>query len=140
MTMSRTPLELIVAIKCLAHWLMTGVPLIVATPFFGLMLAMEPAPIFRLMASLLVGTPALTLLGMIGAALTATLRKGGLLMASMILPFTIPVLIFGVAAVGEGAERLWPETTSLLVLAGLSLLALAGAPFAAAAAIRLTRE
>ena len=140
LTMSRTPLELIVAVKCLAHWLMTGVPLIVATPFFGLMLAMEPAPIVRLMASLLVGTPALTLLGMIGAALTATLRKGGLLMASMILPFTIPVLIFGVAAVGEGADRLWPEATPLLALAGLSLLALAGAPFAAAAAIRLTRE
>ena len=77
LTMSRTPLELIVAVKCLAHWLMTGVPLIVATPFFGLMLAMEPAPICRLMVSLLVGTPALTLLGMIGAALTATISSSG---------------------------------------------------------------
>jgi heme exporter protein B len=95
---SDTPLELIVLVKCLAHWVVTGLPLVIAAPLFGLMLALDPQALWGVTLSLLAGTPALALLGAIGAALTVTLRRGGLLMAILILPLAIPVLIFGVSA------------------------------------------
>jgi heme exporter protein B len=91
-------------------------------------------------ASLLVGTPALTLIGAIGAALTVSLRRGGLLMAVLVLPLTIPVLIFGVAAASAASGGAAPFLAPFLVLCALSLAALAGAPFAAAAALRLAGE
>ncbi len=100
--MSETPLELIVLAKCLAHWLLTGVPLVVASPFFGLMLGLEPEALAPVAASLLVGTPALTLVGAIGAALTVGLRRGGLLLAILIVPLSVPILIFGVSAAAAG--------------------------------------
>ena len=86
-------MELIVLVKCLAHWVVTGLPLVVAAPLFGLMLALDPQALWGVTLSLLAGTPALALLGAIGAALTVTLRRGGLLMAILILPLAIPVLI-----------------------------------------------
>ena len=92
------------------------------------------------MATLAVGTPALTLLGAIGAALTAGFRRGGLLLAVLTVPLAIPVLIFGVTAAGAAGGGPVPFLTPFLVLCGLSLLALAGAPFAAAAALRLMGE
>ena len=136
MLMSGTPLELIIAVKCLAHWTVTALPLIFAAPVFGVLLGMEAPAVFGVMLSFAAGTPALTFLGAIGAALTVSLRRGGLLLAILVLPLTIPVLIFGVAAAGGGSGGL----TAPLVLCGLSLLAMAAAPFAAAAAVRHVRQ
>jgi heme exporter protein B len=134
--MSRTPLELVILTKCLAHWVLTGLPLVAAAPLFGLMLAMPPQELWRVALSLLVGTPALTLIGAIGAALTVSLRRGGLLLAILILPLSIPVLIFGVAAAAATEAGLLPFATPLMILGALTLVALVGAPVAAAAALR----
>ncbi len=130
--LSDTPLELVVLVKCLAHWLLTGLPLVAASPFFGLMLGLDARALGVVVASLAVGTPALTLIGAIGAALTVSLRRGGLLLAILILPLSIPILIFGVAA-ASGAIAF---ATPFLILCGLTLAALAAAPFAAALALR----
>jgi heme exporter protein B len=135
-----TPLELVVLVKCLAHWTATGLPLVVAAPLFGFMLAQEPAAMAALAASLLVGTPALAMIGAIGAALTVTLRRGGLLMAILILPLAIPILIFGVSAASAATSATTPFVTPFLILCALSLAALALAPFAAAAALRHMSE
>ena len=135
--MGELPLELVVLAKCLAHWTATGLPLVASAPVFGLMLAMQPPALAGVAATLLVGTPALTLLAAIGAALTAGLRRGGLLMAILVLPFAIPVLIFGVAAASGGTVSFW---TPFSVLGALTLATLAGAPFAAAAALRAGAE
>lgn len=135
---SGTPLELIVLVKCLAHWLLTGLPLAAAAPFFGLMLNLPADQLWTVTLSLLVGTPALTLIGAIGAALTVSLRRGGLLLAILILPLCVPVLIFGVAAAGAGAGSMVPFATPFLILCALTLIAMAGAPFAAAGALRQT--
>lgn len=131
--MSGTPLELIVLVKALAHWLLTGLPLVAVSPIFGLMLGLQPAELPRVAVSLLAGTPALTLLGVIGAALTVSLRRGGLLLAVLILPLAVPILIFGVAAAGDPVVGF---KTPFLILCGLSLAAIALTPFAAAAALK----
>jgi heme exporter protein B len=140
MLTSATPLELIVLVKCAAHWLMTALPLVIVAPLFGLALAQDAAALARLTLSLLVGTPALTLIGAIGAAVTVSLRRGGLLMAVLVLPLAIPVLIFGVSAAGAGATDPVPFVAPLTILGALSLAATAGAPFAAAAALRYAGE
>lgn len=134
--MSRAPLELAILMKCLAHWILTGLPLVAAAPLFGLMLAMPPQDLWRVSLSLLVGTPALTLIGAIGAALTVSLRRGGLLLAILVLPLSIPVLIFGVAAAAATETGLLPFSTPMMLLCALSLIALVGSPVAAAAALR----
>ena len=134
--MSDAPLELVVIVKCLAHWTATGLPLVIAAPLFGVMLGLEGPAIAGVAASLLVGAPALTFIGAIGAALTVSLRRGGLLMAVLILPFTIPVLIFGVSAAAAASGGTVPFWTPFLVLCGLTIGAMALAPFAAAAALR----
>jgi heme exporter protein B len=134
------PLELTVLVKCAAHWTASALPLIVLTPLYGLMLAMPPLPLALVAATLAAGTPALTLVGAIGAALTVSLRRGGLLMAVLVLPLTIPVLIFGVAAASAASGGASPFLSPFLMLCALSLVAIAGAPFAAAAALRLASE
>lgn len=128
--MSETPLELVVLVKCLAHWLLTDLPLVAASPVFGLMLGLNGKALGTVALSLLVGTPALTLIGAIGAALTVTLRRGGLLLAVLILPLAIPILIFGVAAASSTSG------SPLLILCALTLAAVALAPLAAASALR----
>ena len=140
MLLSRSGGEMIVLVKCAAHWLLTGLPLVAFTPVFGLMLGMGPQALAQTTASLAVGTPALTMLGAIGAALTVGLRKGGLLMAVLILPLCIPVLIFGVSAATAGLGNPIPFATPFLILCALSLAAIAGAPFAAAAALRAMND
>lgn len=135
--MGELPLELVVLVKCLAHWAAAGLPLVICAPAFGLMLALEPGALAGVVATLVVGGPALTLLAAIGAALTASLRRGGLLMAVLILPFCIPILIFGVAAASAASGGTVAFRTPFAILAGLSLATLAGAPFAAAAALRM---
>lgn len=137
---ARLPLEVVVLIKCAAHWATSALPLIVLSPVFGLMLALDAKALGLVAASLLVGTPALILLGAIGAAVTVSLRRGGLLMAVLVLPLTIPVLIFGVAAASAASGGVAPFLAPFLVLCALSLAALAGAPFAAAAALRLAGD
>jgi len=133
-------LELVVLVKCAAQWATSALPLIVVSPIFGLMLAMAPKPLALVTATLAAGTPALTMIGAIGAALTVSLRRGGLLMAVLVLPLTIPVLIFGVSAASAASGGAAPFLTPFLMLCAMSLFAVAAAPFAAAAALRHVRE
>lgn len=133
-------LELIVAVKCLAHWAASVAPLVLASPLFGIMLGLDGLAIGAVALTLLVGTPALTFLGAIGAALTVSLRRGGLLLAVLVLPLSIPLLVFGVAAASAvivGPQRF---ETPFALLSGLSLATIAVSPFAAAAALRAARE
>jgi heme exporter protein B len=133
-------LELIVAVKCLAHWAASVAPLVLASPLFGIMLGLDGVAIGAVALTLLVGTPALTFLGAIGAALTVSLRRGGLLLAVLVLPLSIPLLVFGVAAASAvivGPQRF---ETPFALLSGLSLATIAVSPFAAAAALRAARE
>jgi heme exporter protein B len=134
------PLEVAVLSKCAAHWTASALPLIVVSPLFGLMLAMTPLPLALIAATLAAGTPALTMIGAIGAALAVSLRRGGLLMAILVLPLTIPALIFGVAAASAASGGAAPFLSPFLALSALSLATIALAPFAAAAALRQVRE
>lgn len=136
LTMGGPPLELVVLVKALAHWTTTGLPLAVAAPVLGLFLNVPPAGLAATAATLLVGTPALTLIGAIGAALTAGLRRGGLLIPVLVLPLTIPTLIFGVSAAAAAVAEPDPFWPPFFILAALSLFALVVAPFAGAAALR----
>ena len=134
--MGRTPLELAVAAKALAHWLTTGLPLVVAVPVLGLLLNLEPAAIGAVALTLLVGTPALTFIGLVGAALAVALRRGGLLLPVLVLPLTVPVLIFGVAAANAAIVGPVPFGTPFTILCALTLMSLVIGPFAAAATLR----
>lgn len=138
--MSGRQLELIVVVKCLAHWSAAVAPLALVSPLFALMLGLDGAALWALPLTLLVGTPALTFIGAIGAALTVSLRRGGLLLAVLVLPFTIPVLVFGVSAASAVIVGPMRFETPLTMLAGLSLATCALSPFAAAAALRAARE
>lgn len=133
MRLSPAPLEILVLAKVAAHWLTTGLPLAVFAPLFGLLLALEPAALARTALSLLVGTPALAFAGAVGAALAASVRRGGLVIAILVVPLTVPTLIFGVAAsdpAGPGSDQ------ALTVLAALTLASAAVGCLGAAAALR----
>ena len=133
------PFPIVVLAKVLAHWLATGLPLAVVAPILGVLMNM-PAEIFPvLVAALLLGTPTLSLIGAIGAGLILGARRGGVLLALLVLPLFIPVLVFGVSAVETAAQGFSPKA-SLLILGGLLLAALALAPWAAAAASRQALE
>lgn len=130
------PLEGAVVIKALAHWLTTGLPLIAAAPLFGVLLQLPMSAMPWLIASLLVGTPALSMLGAFGAAITVGLRRGGLLLSLLVLPLYIPTLIFGSEVVRRGIDG-GTTLTPLLFLGGISAGVVALVPFAAAAALRV---
>ena len=134
--MGRTPLELVCAAKALAHWIAAGLPLIVATPVLGLLLNLDTEATAAVALTLLAGTPALTLLGMIGAALAVTLRRGGLLLPILVLPLSIPTLIFGVIAANQAADGGSAFGAPFSILCALSLFGLVVGPFAAAASLR----
>jgi heme exporter protein B len=134
--MGETPLELAVAAKAAAHWLTTGLPLVIATPFLGLFMNLDGAATFAVALTLLAGTPALTFIGLIGAALSVSLRRGGLLLAVLVLPLTVPVLIFGVAASNAAIVGPLPFGTPFTILCALTLVSLVIGIFAAAAALR----
>jgi heme exporter protein B len=136
----RAPLELVVAAKGVAHWLTTALPLVVAAPLIALLLDLDGRAEAGLVLTLLVGTPALTFIGLIGAAIAVTLRRGGLLLAIIVLPLTVPVLIFGVAAANAAVAGPVPFGTPFTVLCALTLASLVIGPFAAAAALRLDME
>jgi heme exporter protein B len=134
--MSGTPLELAVATKALAHWITTGVPLVIATPVFALFLNLDLTATAAVALTLLAGTPALTFIGLIGAGLTVTLRRGGILLSVLVLPLAIPVLIFGVAASNAAIVGPLPFGTPFTILCALTLVSLVIGPFAAALALR----
>jgi len=138
--MADTPLELVVLVKCLAHWTATGLPLVIIAPCLAVFMNLEPTAIAATMATLAVGTPALTFLGAIGAALTVSLRRGGVLSAILVLPLTIPVLIFGVSAASDIAGGPAAFTTPFLMLSALALFAVVVGSVAGAAALRLAAE
>ena len=134
--MAPLPLELVLATKALAHWLTTGLPLVMAAPLLGLLLNLDPAATGAVALTLLAGTPAITFIGLIGAALTVALRRGGLLLAVLVLPLTVPVLIFGVAASNAAIVGPVPFGTPFSILCALTLMSLVVGPFAAALAVR----
>ncbi|MEE8270495.1 MAG: heme exporter protein CcmB [Alphaproteobacteria bacterium] len=133
------PLEAVVLAKVAAHWLVTGLPLIVAAPVLALLLNMPTAGFGVLMATLALGTPSLSLIGAIGAALTLGSRRGGVLLAVLTLPLLVPVLIFAVAAI-EAALTGLPARPHLLLLGATLAVALSLTPVAAAAAMRQALE
>lgn len=130
------PLEGVIAIKALAHWLTTGLPLVIFAPVLGILLHLPAAAYPWLIVSLVIGTPALSMLGAFGAAVTVGLRRGGLLLSLLVLPLYMPTLIFGAEAVRRGAAQTDPATP-LVFLAAITLAVLALMPFAAAAALRV---
>lgn len=140
LTMSTVPLELAVGAKALAHWLTTALPLVIVSPLLSLFLNLDLAATAAVAATLLVGTPALTFIGLIGAGLTVTLRRGGLLLPVLILPLTVPVLIFGVSASNAAVVGPVPFGTPFTILCALTLMSLVVGPFAAAAALRAGQE
>lgn len=139
MALSSEPLALIVAGKVLAHWLVSGVPLVALSPLLALQFDLPPDAIGVLALSLLLGTPVLSLVGAVGAALTLGTRGGGVLLSLLILPLTIPVLIFGAGAVGAQASGLGAQA-HLLLLGGLLAVSLALSPWATAAALRISLD
>lgn len=131
------PLELAVAAKALAHWISTGIPLALIAPVLGIMLNLELGLAPALVATMLAGTPAISFLGGIGAALTLTARRSGLLLALLVLPLYIPTLIFGISAIGFASLGQEGFGASFLILLAISVASAAVAPLAAAAALRL---
>src|SRR6478736_3201667 len=137
--LSPVPLELLVVTKCLAHWLTSGLLLVVTSPLLALLMNLPIDGLWALPVALMLGTPTLTLIGSIGAALLLGSRRGGVLIALLVLPLYIPVLIFGVAAVDAALLGLG-GSAPFLILGAMLLLALALTPFASAAALRLALE
>jgi heme exporter protein B len=133
---SPIPLEGVVAMKALAHWLVTGLPLTFLAPGLGVLLNLAPSAYGWLVLSLLLGTPTLSIVGTFGAALTVGIRRGGLLLSLLVLPLYVPTLIFGAEVVRRGAEGM-ALATPLALLAAISLGVAALLPFAAAAALRV---
>ncbi len=130
------PLEATVSVKALAHWLTTGLPLVLAAPVFGVLLNLPANGYWWLVISLAAGTPALSVIGVFGAALTVGLKRGGLLLSLLVLPLYVPTLIFGAEVARRGATGM-ETTTPLLMLAGITAGAIALVPFASAAALRV---
>ncbi|WP_308910909.1 heme exporter protein CcmB [Pseudokordiimonas caeni] len=139
LALSPLPLGFVVMAKVLAHWLATLVPLVLVTPFLGILMNLPDKAYGMLVITLFVGTPALSLIGAIGAALTVAVRRGGALMALLVLPLYVPVLIFATGAV-EAAAGFADPLPHLAMLGAVTLVSLAVAPLAAAAAIRLSLE
>jgi heme exporter protein B len=133
--LSPVPLELAMLAKGTAHWLTTGLPLVIVSPLLALFVDLDPAALPALMLGLLLGTPAMSLLGAIAAALSLGARRPGVLMTLLVLPLYLPTLIFGTAAV-EASLSAEGARSHLLLLAALSVAALPLAPLAAAAALR----
>lgn len=137
MLLSPQPLQLLVLAKVLAHWLLTGLPLIIIAPLLAVLLHMESNAYAALIETLLLGTPVLSLLGAIGVALTVGLRKGGVLLSLLILPLYIPVLIFATGAI-EFAASNQPYDGQLAIIAALLVGSLVLAPFAIGASLRVS--
>ena len=132
-------LELAALAKCCAHWIVTGLPLALLAPFLGVAFGLEPRALLALAVTLLVGTPTLSLIGGLAAALTLGARKSGALLALLALPLCVPTLIFGAGAI-EALATGGDFRAHLAILAALALVALATTPWAIAAALRQAGE
>ncbi|MFO1430649.1 MAG: heme exporter protein CcmB [Candidatus Competibacteraceae bacterium] len=132
-------LSLLALAKVLAHWLVTGLPLILVSPLLGVLLHLPPEAIRVLPLTLLLGTPILSLLGAVGVALTVGLRRGGVLLTLLVLPLYVPVLIFGTAAVAAAGAGL-PVSGQLALLGAMLALALTLSPLATAAGLRISAD
>lgn len=130
------PMEGLVSVKALAHWITTGLPLVLAAPVLGVLLNLAPAGYLWLVVSLALGTPALSVIGTFGAALTVGIKRGGLLLSLLVLPLYVPTLIFGAEVARRGADGL-AVSGPLTMLAGVSFGAIALLPFASAAVLRI---
>jgi len=139
LVLAPSPLVLSVGAKIVAHWLVSGLPLVLVSPLLALQYGLPGDVIAHLMLSLLIGTPVLSLIGAIGAALTLGLRGGGVLLALLVLPLYVPVLILGAGSVEMAGAGLEPDG-QLLLLGALLVLAAAFAPWAIAAALRISME
>ena len=139
MSLSAAPLSWLVVAKLCAHWLISGLPLVLLSPLLGLHFALEPEALFMLGLTLLIGTPVLSLIGAIGAALTLGVRGGGVLQSLLLLPLYVPVLVFGAGAV-DAQMRGLGGSAQVSVLLALLLAAAAFSPWACAAALRLALE
>jgi heme exporter protein B len=139
LALSSLPLELAVLAKCAAHWVATGLPLAFVSPFLAVLVDLEPSAIVTLVSSLLLGTPALSLIGSVAAALTLGARRQGVVLSILVLPLYVPPLIFGAGAVEATVSGLHARPY-LLVLGALTLAALALCPWASAAALRQALE
>ena len=139
LALSAAPLSWLVAAKLLAHWLIAGLPLVLLSPLLGMQYALAPQALAMLSLTLLIGTPVLSLLGAIGAALTLGVRGGGVLQSLLLLPLTVPVLVFGTGAVDAHMRGLGGQA-HVSVMMALLLVAAAFSPWACAAALRLALE
>ncbi len=135
--LSAHPVSLLVMAKVFAHWLVTGVPLILVSPLIGLLLSIPTRAISVLVATLMLGTPVLSLIGAVGVALTVGLRRGGIILSLLVLPLYVPVLIFASSAVDAAAGGL-PTAPQLYILAAMLVAAVSLAPVAAAASLRVS--
>ncbi|WP_407496580.1 heme exporter protein CcmB [Pseudooceanicola sp. MF1-13] len=133
---SPLPLEGVSSVKALAHWITTGLPLVIAAPVLGVLLSLPPQGNLWLVVSLLLGTPALSVIGTFGAALTVGIKRGGLLLSLLVLPLYVPTLIFGAEVARLGAEGLALETP-LILLTAVTCVTVALLPFASAAVLRM---
>jgi heme exporter protein B len=140
MLMTPQPLSVLVLAKVTAHWVLTGLPLVIIAPLIGLQYHLPETSQMAMLLSLLVGTPILSLIGAIGAALTLGLRGGGILLSLLILPLYIPVLVYGAGAVTVSAIDFGDIRPYLSLLGAFLLLALIFSPLAAAAALRISME
>lgn len=140
MLLAPQPLSVLVLAKVLAHWLLTGLPLVLIAPLVGLQYGLSAGSLGTMMLALLIGTPTLSLVGAIGAALTLGLRGGGVLLSLLVLPLYIPVLIYGAGAVSASATSMADTQPYLMLLAGFMIFALVLAPWATAAALRISSE
>ena len=139
LALSSQPLELAVLAKALTHWLTTGLPLMIASPLLAVMMQMEATGFGALLATMAIGTPCLSLIGAVGAALILGARRGGVLLSLLVLPLYIPVLIFGAGAV-EAAVLGFDFGVHLQLLGAILLVALPVAPFTAGRALRAALE
>ncbi len=133
---SPLPLEGVVLVKAVAHWLTTGLPLVLVAPVLGILLNLSEAGYIPVVVSLALGTPALSMIGAFGAALTVGIKRGGLLLSLLVLPLYVPTLIFGAESARRGAAGL-DASTPILLMAGITGCVLALMPFAAAAVLRV---
>ena len=138
--MQETPLVLTVLVKCLAHWTATSLPLVLASPLLGLFMNMSEVAIGAVMLTLLVGSPALTFIGAVGAAVAVALPRGGLLVSILVLPLAVPVLIFGVSASYAAVQDPSPFLPPFLILIAITLFSSVVGPFFAALALRSSMD
>lgn len=139
LVLSPQPLELLVLVRVLAHWLVTGLPLVVVSPLLATMLAFPPDSVGVLVAGLALGTPVLSMLGAIGSAVTVGLRRSGMLLPILVLPLCVPILVFGARSAALAAQQA-PTSAPLYLLAALLVLSLTLGPLAVAAGLRVSME